>query len=91
MSEEHMASRVLAQGGQRQAETERLADCPFCGSPGLASVHEECGFHIAGCCDADCIAHSVAYDFVSRETAVAAWNTRSALRKAAELGRGKNG
>lgn len=56
---------------------DKMEPCPFCGSDGLAYVHEECGFHIAGCSDDDCIAHSVAYDFVSQETAIAAWNRRA--------------
>lgn len=64
-----------------------LEPCPFCGSAGETHTHPEIDtMHIAGCSDDDCIAHQVAYDFVSRETAVAAWNTRAMLSARPDVG-----
>jgi len=54
-----------------------LKPCPFCGNAGYSQKHAEYNSFMAGCSDADCIAHTVAYDFVSEETAISAWNTRA--------------
>ena len=51
--------------------------CPFCGADGEDGAHAEMpsSYH-AGCSDPDCIGHKIAYDFVSPEAAIAAWNQR---------------
>jgi len=53
-----------------------LQPCPFCGNAGYSQKLAEYNSFMAGCSDVDCIAHTVAYDFVSEETAISAWNTR---------------
>lgn len=60
---------------------EELKRCPFCGSDGAVQLHSEIPeMHIVGCSQgADCIGGFAAYDFVTREAAIAAWNTRPAL------------
>lgn len=60
-----------------------IQDCPFCGAPGYSREHEEMkGSFMAGCSDEDCIGHLVAFDFVSTETAIAAWNKRTGSTEA---------
>jgi hypothetical protein len=56
-----------------------IKSCPFCGGPGATSIHLEIAAAQAGCADADCIGYQVAYDFVTPEAAIAAWNTRAQL------------
>lgn len=56
--------------------------CPFCGQPGV-SGKSPTGQFFAGCPDGDCIAHNLAYDFVTVDHARAAWNTRLATRDGA--------
>ena len=58
-----------------------LLPCPFCGSVGETHQLPHDG-HAAGCSNDDCIAHQVAFDFVSAETAIAAWNRRPAPMEA---------
>jgi hypothetical protein len=50
--------------------------CPFCGKPGVSGKHPE-GPVFAGCPDPDCLAHNLAYDFVTVDYAREAWNTRA--------------
>ena len=57
-------------------EAKGLQPCPFCGNAGYSQKLAEYNSFMAGCSDVDCIAHTVAYDFVSEETAISAWNTR---------------
>jgi hypothetical protein len=53
-------------------------DCPFCGQPGYSRTHEEMpNSFMAGCSDPDCIAHLAAFDFISEQAAIAAWNKRT--------------
>jgi len=57
-----------------------IKNCPICGDEGVYHLHSEMpDSHICGCIDPDCIAHQLAYDFNSKEAAVAAWNTRAAI------------
>jgi hypothetical protein len=49
--------------------------CPFCGEAGV-SGKSPAGHFFAGCPDADCLAHNLAYDFVTVDHARAAWNQR---------------
>ena len=57
-------------------EAKGLQPCPFCGNAGYSQKLAEYNSFMAGCSDVDCIAHTVAFDFVSEETAISAWNTR---------------
>jgi len=84
-----MSPPLLPQDITMTSETQEtvldLLPCPFCQSPGIIHGHHEVpGMIIAGCRNSDCIAYQAAYDFVSRETAAAAWNTRAALSRAPE-------
>jgi hypothetical protein len=54
--------------------------CPFCGKPGEVYHHAEIDtIWIAGCAVENCPGEMAAYDYVSRETALAAWNTRAPI------------
>lgn len=52
--------------------------CPFCGGKGVSGKSPE-GHFFAGCDDPDCLAHMLAYDFVTVDHARAAWNTRAPI------------
>lgn len=55
-----------------------LLNCPFCGYAAVSRPHEEMpDSFIAGCSDPDCIAHGAAFDFITEETAISAWNRRA--------------
>jgi hypothetical protein len=49
--------------------------CPFCGEAGV-SGKSPAGHFFAGCPDPDCLAHNLAYDFVTVDHARAAWDQR---------------
>lgn len=64
----------------------KILSCPICGAPGEARGHAELpDSFLAGCSDGECIAHALAFDFVSLETAVSAWNQRAPLPAVATL------
>ena len=75
---DHTAEVVSFLAGCTRAreEAKGLQPCPFCGNAGYSQKLAEYNSFMAGCSDVDCIAHTVAYDFVSEETAISAWNTR---------------
>ena len=70
------ARAYLAGCTRAREEAKGLQPCPFCGNAGYSQKLAEYNSFMAGCSDVDCIAHTVAYDFVSEETAISAWNTR---------------
>jgi hypothetical protein len=57
-----------------------IKPCPFCGAPGMSAQHPQLQSYFAGCVDEGCIAHLIAYDFVTQEAAITAWNMRAVDR-----------
>ena len=58
--------------------SDKLKDCPFCGSPGKVGKWVNSLYYSIGCCNPRCLFRPVKDNwFAKKEDAVNAWNKRS--------------